>query len=67
MKRLLSFIFLLFAKTLFAFQNTVTSPIPTEETKPTNYWWWTIGVILAIGLGMLLYRLIKKDPKKDAT
>ena len=66
MKSLLSFTFLLFANTVFALQSTVATPMPAEETRPTSYWWWVIGVILAIAAGMLLYLLIKKDPRKDA-
>jgi phosphotransferase system glucose/maltose/N-acetylglucosamine-specific IIC component len=66
MKRLLPFVFVIVAQTAFAFQTAV-NPMPPEETKPTSYWWWIIGVILAIALGMLLYILIKRDPKRDAT
>jgi len=65
MKRLLPFVFLLISSATYAFQTTA-SPMPAEETKPTSYWWWIIGVVLAIALGMLLYVLIKKDPKRDA-
>ncbi len=65
MKRLLPFAFLLLAQLAYAFQNSgITTP--PEETKPASNWWWVIGVALAIGLGMLLYVLIKKDPKRDA-
>jgi phosphotransferase system glucose/maltose/N-acetylglucosamine-specific IIC component len=66
MKRLLPFVFSILAQSAFAFQTAVNS-MPPEETKPTSYWWWIIGVILAIALGMLLYILIKRDPKRDAT
>jgi hypothetical protein len=41
-------------------------PLPIEEQHPTNYWWWLLGVVLAIGAGIGLYMLIKKDPKRDA-
>jgi drug/metabolite transporter (DMT)-like permease len=65
MKRLLPFAFLLLAPFAYAFQNSgITTP--PEETRPTSNWWWLIGVVVAIALGMLLYVLIKKDPKKDA-
>lgn len=64
MKRLLSFAFLLLTNITYAFQNSgITTP--PEETKPASNWWWVIGVVLAIALGMLLYVLIKKDPKRD--
>jgi uncharacterized membrane protein YidH (DUF202 family) len=65
MKRLLTFAFLLLVKATYAFQNSGIAT-PPEETRPASNWWWVIGVALAIGLGMLLYVLIKKDPKRDA-
>ena len=43
-----------------------TLPQPVEERHPVNYWWWIIGVAIVIGLGILAYMLIKKDPRKDA-
>ena len=39
---------------------------PVEEQYHFNYWWWVIGVVLALAGGMLIYMLIKKDPKRDA-
>ncbi len=66
MKPLLFFAFLLLTQIAYAFQNSGIST-PPEETRPASNWWWLIGVVLAIALGMLLYFLIKKDPKKDAT
>ena len=66
MKSLLSLLFVLLTLTVFALQSNVATPMPPEETKPTSYWSWVLGVILALAGGMLLYLLIKKDPKKDA-
>lgn len=43
-----------------------TLPPPIEERHPFNYTWWIIGVIIILALGIGLYMLIKKDPKKDA-
>jgi heme/copper-type cytochrome/quinol oxidase subunit 2 len=65
MRRLLPLIFLLIAQFSFAFQDT-TARMPPEVTKPASNWWWLIGVVLALAAGMLLYVLIKKDPKRDA-
>jgi len=43
-----------------------TVPVqPIEEQYHINYWWWILGVLLAIGAGIGLYMLIKKNPKKD--
>ncbi len=39
---------------------------PVEERYHISYWWWVLGVLLAIGAGIGLYMLIKKDPKRDA-
>ncbi len=39
---------------------------PVEEQYHISYWWWIIGVLLAIGAGIVIYMLIKKDPKRDA-
>ncbi len=47
-----------------AAQNTL--PAPIEERHPFNYTWWIIGVVIVLALGIGLYLLIKKDPKKDA-
>lgn len=64
MKLLIStvFIFLLLA----VYAQTVPVPQPVEERHHISYWWWILGVLLAIGAGMGLYMLIKKDPKRDA-
>ena len=50
---------------LNVFAQTVPVQQPIEERYPVNYWWWILGVLLAIGVGILVYMLIKKDPKKD--
>jgi phosphotransferase system glucose/maltose/N-acetylglucosamine-specific IIC component len=49
-----------------AFTQTVPAPQPIEEQYHINYWWWVLGVALAIGAGIIIYMLIKKDPKRDA-
>ncbi len=66
MKRIILPVFILLANAVFALQNTAATSVPVEQTKAISYWWWVIGVVLAIAGGMLLYVLIKKDPKKDA-
>ena len=40
---------------------------PVENRGRFSWWWWMLGVVIVIGLGMWVYTLIKKDPKKDAT
>ncbi len=64
MKSLLTgfFFFCLFALSA----QTVPAQRPVEERYAISYWWWVLGVILAIGAGILIYMLIKKDPKRDA-
>lgn len=52
--------------TAVAFSQTVAVQQPVEERYQTNPWWWLIGVLLAIGVGVVIYLLIKKDPKRDA-
>ncbi|MDB5191908.1 MAG: hypothetical protein JWQ96_1471 [Segetibacter sp.] len=64
MKRLLPFVFLLISTYIFA-QNEDARTMPPEDTRPDTNLWWILGVIIAIGLGMVLYILIKKNPKKD--
>ena len=39
---------------------------PLEERKKFSWWWWVIGVIVTLAGGMLLYVLIKRNPRKDA-
>ncbi len=48
-----------------AFTQT-TSIQPVEQQYHVSYWWWILGVFLAVGAGIVLYMLIKKDPKRDA-
>jgi len=38
---------------------------PIEERKSPNWLWWAIGVALGVGGGVLLYFLIKKNPRQD--
>ena len=51
---------------LAVYAQTVPIPQPVEERHQISYWWWVLGVLLAIGAGIGLYMLIKKDPKRDA-
>ena len=54
-------------QTLQAIARQVQAPkAPIEERKQFNWLWWAIGVIIAIAGGMLLYVLIKRNPRKDA-
>jgi len=46
--------------------QTVPAQQPVEEQYHISYWWWVLGVLLAIGAGIIIYMLIKKDPKRDA-
>jgi phosphotransferase system glucose/maltose/N-acetylglucosamine-specific IIC component len=64
MKALLSaaFVFCI----LVAYSQTVPVQQPVEQQYQVSYWWWIIGVLLAIGAGIVIYILIKKDPKRDA-
>jgi len=51
-----------------SFVSAQTAPIqpPIEEQYHISYWWWILGVLIALGLGIALYMLIKKNPRKDA-
>ncbi len=51
---------------LLAYAQTVPIQQPVEERYHISYWWWLLGVIVAIGLGIGVYMIIKKDPKRDA-
>ncbi|GEO07663.1 hypothetical protein [Segetibacter aerophilus] len=64
MKPILTAAFILCMTAVFS--QTVAPQQPVEEQYQTNYWAWIIGVLLAIGAGVVLYMLIKKDPKRDA-
>lgn len=60
-----------FLATVFVFTILILqaqSPVqqPVEERYHISYWWWVLGVLLAIGAGIIIYMLIKKDPKRDA-
>jgi heme/copper-type cytochrome/quinol oxidase subunit 2 len=63
MKRLLTAIVVLCLS--IAYGQTVPAPQPIEERYHVSYWWWILGVILAIAAGIGIYMLIKKDPKRD--
>lgn len=41
-------------------------PQPVEQQHHVSYWWWLFGVLLALIAGIIIYMLIKKDPKRDA-
>lgn len=64
MKSLLTAVFAFCLSTLSA--QTVPAQQPVEEQYQISYWWWVLGVLLAIGAGIIIYMLIKKDPKRDA-
>ena len=64
MKKVFTVIFMLSAISAFAFQDS-TGRMPPEETRPTSYWWWALGVVITLGIGMFIYRMIKKDPSRD--
>lgn len=64
MKSLLSAAFVFCISVAFA--QAVPAPQPVEERYRISYWWWVLGVLLAIGAGVVIYMLIKKDPKRDA-
>jgi uncharacterized membrane protein YciS (DUF1049 family) len=49
-----------------AFAQTVPAQQPVESRYNIGYGWWILGVLLAIGVGIGVYMLIKKDPKRDA-
>ena len=64
MKLLISTIFTFLLSAVYA--QTVPVQQPVEEQYHISYWWWVLGVLLAIGAGIGLDMLIKKDPKRDA-
>lgn len=64
MKPLLSAVFIFCLSRVYA--QTVPVPQPVEERYHISYWWWVLGVLIAIGIGIGIYMLIKKDPKRDA-
>ena len=63
MKPLLTAVLVLCTSIAFAQQLPVQ---PIEERHHISYWWWVIGVIIALGIGIGIYMRIKKDPRKDA-
>ncbi len=64
MKLLISTVFTFLLLAVYA--QSVPMQKPIEEQYHISYWWWILGVILAIGAGIVIYMLIKKDPKRDA-
>lgn len=56
------FVFALFAVSA----QSSALPQPAEQQYHISYWLWVLGVLLALGAGIILYMLIKKDPKRDA-
>ena len=64
MKLLISTVFTFLLSAVYA--QTVPVQQPVEEQYHISYWWWVLGVLLAIAAGIGLYMLIKKDPKRDA-
>jgi hypothetical protein len=45
--------------------NFLPLQVQVQEKINSYGWGWLIGTILLIGLGVLLYMLIKKDPRRD--
>lgn len=41
-------------------------PAPLEQTDSTHFWWKIISVVIGLGLGIVVYMLLKKNPRKDA-
>ena len=64
MRTLITFVFL-FAISIVSAQTVPIEP-PIEERYQPSYWWWVIGVLIAMAAGIGAYMLIKKDPRKDA-
>ena len=61
------FLFLVIVlKAMQAAAQSVPLQQPIEEQYHVNYWWWFIGVVLAIGAGIAAYMILKKDPRRDA-
>lgn len=64
MKPLITTILIFCLTVMYA--QTVPVQQPVEERYQTNPWWWLLGVLIAIGVGVVIYLMIKKDPKRDA-
>lgn len=64
MKLLLTSTFMFIVLPLLAQIDPLEHPI--EERYPINYWWWLLGVVIVIAAGIVIYLMIKKDPRRDA-
>ena len=59
-----------FPKAVFFFQTDTSTGggeverIP-EERESKNYMWWSIWVVLGVAACMVIYFMIKKNPRKD--
>ena len=62
----LIFTVILVLLTGLAYAQTVPVQEPVEERHQISYWWWILGVLIALGVGIVIYMLIKKDPRRDA-
>lgn len=60
--KLIAVLLLGYAGVAFGQDNT---GMPPEDTTPGTYWPWLIGMLVALIAGMILYRIIKKNPRKD--
>ncbi|HEX8462671.1 MAG TPA: hypothetical protein VF623_14625 [Segetibacter sp.] len=63
MKALMIAVFVFVVSSVSA--QTTVAPQPIEEQYHISYWWWILGVLVALGVGIAIYMLIKKDPRKD--
>jgi Mg2+ and Co2+ transporter CorA len=48
------------------FGQNVPLQHPIEEQYHISYWWWLLGVVIVIAIGIALYMVLKKNPRKDA-
>lgn len=64
MKYLMTASILIFTSAIFG--QTVDVQQPIEERIRTNQWWWLLGVVITLAIGIAIYMAIKKNPRKDA-
>lgn len=64
MKRITTTSLLLITSTLYA--QTVPVQKPIEDRVKMNQWGWLLGVAIIIAIGIWVYMMIKKNPRKDA-